>query len=134
MSATWLTDLAEHLEDRAVGTVGTSIFIGFMPPTPTACVVVYDAGGTSLPHGIDVPWSEYRAEIRVRAASHSAATTLANKVITEIDHKAQVTWNSSTVVQWVRTEGTAALIEYDQQRRAILLIRVVLQAQRSAVY
>ena len=75
MAATWLNDLAEYLEDQAVGTVGTDIFKGFMPPTPNSCVTIYDAGGNYIPQGPDVPWSEFRAEIRVRAANHATDIT-----------------------------------------------------------
>lgn len=134
MAATWLRDTAEYLEDQLVGTVGTNIFMGFMPPTPTACVVLYDAGGTYQPQGIDVPWSEHRLEVRVRAETHAAATTLANSALTALDHKAALTMNSSTVVHWLRPEHPPAILEYDHQRRAIMLIRFTMQVQRNVIY
>jgi hypothetical protein len=41
-----LSDIAEYLEDGAIGTVGTSIFIGHMPETPAACIAVYEYAGS----------------------------------------------------------------------------------------
>lgn len=38
-------DIAEHLEDNVIGTVGTSIFVNYLPETPDACIAVYDTGG-----------------------------------------------------------------------------------------
>jgi len=130
----WLVDLTEYLEDQSVGTVGTSIFQGYMPPTPAACVVCYDAGGNYIPQGPDVPWSEFKAEIRVRSTSHSAALTLANLVIAAINHKNDLTMNSTTLARFIRPDSTPTLLEYDVQRRAIMLIRVTMQVQRPMVY
>jgi len=134
MAATWLVDLCEYLEDQSVGTVGTNIFEGFMPPSPDSCIVCYDAGGNYIPQGVDIPWAEFRAEIRVRAASDAAAQTLADSVITAINHKNDVTMNTSSVVQFIRPDSTPAIFDRDIQRRPIMLIRVTLQVRRTKVY
>ena len=129
-----LFNLAKFLEAATVGTVGTSIFIGHLPESPNACVAIYDAGGTPRPHGAEQPWAEHVFDFRVRAASYSAAETLALKVYAALDHKQNVLMNNLTTVHWIAPESTFALLEYDQQRRAIFIGRVVAQVLRSNVY
>ena len=134
MAATWLKDLCEYLEDQSVGAVGTNIFHGRLPSSPDSAIAAYDAGGSYVPHGAEVPWNEHVAEFRVRAATHAAATTLAGSVITAVNGKAGITLNGSTVIHWMRADSTPALLEYDERRRAVLLVRVTLQVQRSMLY
>lgn len=42
-----LQDLTLFLEQQGIGTRGTDIFYGNMPPTPDAVVVLYEYGGVS---------------------------------------------------------------------------------------
>lgn len=134
MAATWLKDLTEYLEDQGVAVNGTNMFQDFMPPTPDACVVCYDAGGNYIPQGTAIPWQEVQAEIRVRGANSNAAQTLADSVISKINHKNDITMNSNTVVRFMRPNSTPSLLEKDTQRRCIMLIRLVMQIQRTMVY
>lgn len=38
-------DVAEYLEDQSIGTIGTSIFVGYMPDAPAKCLTVYEYAG-----------------------------------------------------------------------------------------
>jgi hypothetical protein len=40
-----LQDIAEYLEDHAIGTAGTSIFVGYMPDAPAVCIALYEYAG-----------------------------------------------------------------------------------------
>jgi hypothetical protein len=40
-----LQDIAEYLEDQTIGTVGTSIFVGYMPDAPAVCIALYEYAG-----------------------------------------------------------------------------------------
>ena len=130
----WLTDFAEYLEDQGAGTVGTNLFVNRLPDSPAVAAAVYDAGGDPSPHGVDVPWYEHQAEIRVRAASFAAAQTAADTYLSKIDHKQNITMNGSTVVHWIRPITAPAFLEYDKERRAVFLIRVIMHVQRSELY
>lgn len=132
---TWLQDVAENLEDDSVGTVGTSIFVGFLPDSPDSAVAVYDAGGAQGPHGHECPWAEYRVEVRVRAATDAAAITLAASVTTSLGWKLKEAWNGSLYVIWCEPDGgDFARLEHDRRGRVIYLGRFVLQARRSGKY
>lgn len=57
-----LDALAAQLVADGVGTLGTTIFLGYMPPTPDAVVVIYEGRGNGPDHvfgssvsGIDRP-------------------------------------------------------------------------------
>ena len=130
----WLNDVAEYLEDQSAVTVGTNCFVGYMPDTPATCVAVYDAGGDYSPHGYSVPWEEHQIEIRVRAASYSAAETLMTTILGHLNHKQALTFNGSLAVQWVKPIAPPALLERDEKRRYVFLGRFVLQSQRSEVF
>jgi hypothetical protein len=130
----WLTDLAEYLEDQSVGTVGTSIFIAHMPDSPNAAIAVYDAGGSSRPHGYDVPWEEHSFEIRVRSTGYAAAETLMGTVLSKLDHKQAFAMNTTLNVQWVAPVAPPALLYYDEKDRAVWLGRFVMQTERAAVF
>lgn len=41
-----LSEIAEYLEDEAVGTVDADLFVGFMPDSPASCVCLYEYGGS----------------------------------------------------------------------------------------
>ena len=45
-----LDALGDRLVADGVGTLGTTIFLGFMPPTPDAVVVIYEARGNGPEH------------------------------------------------------------------------------------
>lgn len=42
-----IDDVAEYLEDNAIGTVGTDLFKGTMPLEPSACVGITRTGGSN---------------------------------------------------------------------------------------
>jgi hypothetical protein len=130
----WLEDVAENLEDDAVGTVGTSIFAGFLPDSPDSAIAVYDAGGSQIPHGHECPWAEHRLEVRVRAASDSSALTLAASVLASLGWKMKETWNGSLQVIWCEPEDTFSRLEVDQRRRVTYIGRFTVQARRAGKY
>jgi hypothetical protein len=42
-----LSEIAEYLEDEAIGTVDTDIFVGFMPDDPADCICLYEYAGSA---------------------------------------------------------------------------------------
>jgi hypothetical protein len=130
----WLNDVAEYLEDQSAVTVGTNCFIGHLPDSPDLAAAVYDAGGSTRPHGFDVPWEEHQLEIRVRGTSYSAASTLMATILGHLNHKQAFSMNSLTTVHWVAPVAPPALLFYDEKDRAVWLGRFVLQTERAVVF
>jgi hypothetical protein len=64
-------DIAEYLQTKAVGTVGTSIFYGSEPPKPDESITVFEYAGfePNLQAGLEFP----NIQIRVRSSSWETA-------------------------------------------------------------
>ncbi|MDE2099061.1 MAG: hypothetical protein KGL39_17540 [Patescibacteria group bacterium] len=70
-----LDDVADYLQQQAIGTRGTDLFVARMPDEPDAAVVLIDTGGgePSLVDNIDTPsW-----QVRVRAGTYPDAAAKA---------------------------------------------------------
>ena len=75
--------LAGHLNTTlAALTLGTNLFIGFEPTTPTNAVTVYDTGGSPVYQDLSGNnfSSRYTIQVRVRNASYTAGYALAESV------------------------------------------------------
>jgi predicted sugar kinase len=73
-------EIADLLEDASVGTVGTNIFKGQMPPAPDTCVAIIETPGREPEHhfgsnGIAIEYP--RVQIRCRGAQQDYATPAA---------------------------------------------------------
>jgi len=76
-----LDALGDRLQTDLVGTVGTTIFLSFMPPTPDAVVVIYEGRGNGPEHtfGVGVVAVErplIRMVVRAARNDYPAARTL----------------------------------------------------------
>ena len=128
-----LDQIAAYLATQGCGTVGTSLFIGFFPPSPDSAICIYDAGGTPAPLGAAVPWAEHRIEIRVRAENYAAAMSLAFKALAALDHKAGVVMGTSTS-EYAKPDAPPFLLMRDDQRRVIVMLRATVALKRNALY
>lgn len=50
-----LKELATYLQGQGLGTMGTNLFYGFMPPDPDICLVLYEYGGLPLEPDMGTP-------------------------------------------------------------------------------
>lgn len=83
-----IDDVADYLEDQAVGTVGTNIFVGYTPESPDACVVVLDTGGTEPDKYI--PTHEPTFQVFIRATDYSTGKAKLEAVRTALHQKANL--------------------------------------------
>jgi len=62
---TLIEQVATYLQDDFdLGTIGTDIFIGFMPESPDACIAVLDTGGTEPSRYLPIESPTFQAFIR----------------------------------------------------------------------
>ena len=66
-------DIAEYLEDQSVGTVGTDIFVNYMPADVNNCIGVFETTGLPPEKAVDI--DHPGIQIRVRNTSQSTAET-----------------------------------------------------------
>lgn len=78
-----LADLAQHLEDEGVGTIGSTILVDMMPRNVTEGVVLRQTGGPIDPYLLTMRRTTFQAVIR--AASYPSAETKAETVKTTLE-------------------------------------------------
>jgi hypothetical protein len=86
----WFTeDIATYLQTLGVGTIGTNIFIGNLPSSPSRCIGVYSDGGPM--DSINAPNLRPNLQILIRGEQGSLEnlSNLVNYVFNLLDNK----WN-----------------------------------------
>ena len=108
--------IAEYLEDQSVGTVGTDIFVGFMPDTPDTCIGVYEYAG--MPP--DVVAEEYELagiQVKVRADAQEDAYDLAYDCLKAL-HMVKTTTIEGVYYYLIEALGSPNQIGRDKNARA----------------
>jgi len=106
-------DLADYLETAGHGTVGTDIFKDRMPPSPTACTVLYQYGGETpeVLCGIEYPL----IQIKTRGENRDEALTRIYDARDKIHLLHNETINSVNYL-FVQALDSPAFLGYDRQR------------------
>lgn len=66
---TLIEQVATYLEDSlSLGTLGTNLFVGYLPSSPDACIAVLDTGG--LAPDVDVPTKSPTFQVFIRATNY----------------------------------------------------------------
>jgi len=131
---TLTTDIATHLQDDAVGTIGATtdwgIFENSMPASPDKCIAVFAYGGSPP----DLSWDgEYPSvQVRVRGESHNVSTSTERAVhATTYDkayavmkslHETTRTTINSTMYYWLAAKHSPASLGRDTKGRDIYVI------------
>lgn len=63
-----LNDIGEKLEDESIGTVGTNIFLGYMPDSPDICIGLFIYAGAP-PDEVSEDVEYPGLQVRVRGAA-----------------------------------------------------------------
>lgn len=71
-------NLAEYLEDNAIGTVGTDMFISTMPDSTDNCIMIKDTGGVEPDHYL--PIIQPTIQVLVRNSDYTNGMTKINAI------------------------------------------------------
>ena len=125
---------SEEIKDMLVDesylglTFGTDLFIGREPANPGDCVTIYDT--PSFPPDLslsnDGTYFYSSVQIRVRDGSYTQAMGMARNIMTSLHGRAQETW-SGTLYTVIKATGEPALLAWDDNNRAIVIINFNLQ-------
>ncbi len=90
-------DIATYLQTGGFGTVGNSIFLNTMPPTPDNCIAVsIYAGGAAIDRTHDTSGNDSPSiQIRVRNTSAGTARTKVEQIYNYIDGVTNTTIGST---------------------------------------
>ena len=125
---------SEEIKDMLVAesylgfTFGGDLFIGREPAEPHDCVTIYDTPSFPPDLTLDSGESYYRSsvQVRVRDRSYVEAMSIARNIMTSLHGRAQETW-SGTLYTVIRATGEPALLAWDDNNRAIVIINFNLQ-------
>ena len=116
-----LDEIGSYLASGGVGTLGTDLFLGQLPDSPDAAVVVFETGGMGSVHTMSTgPGNAIaerpRVQVVARAATYSAARTKAHDVFLLLDGLRARTLGSTRYL-WGQGVQSPFLLERDQANR-----------------
>lgn len=122
-------DIAQYLEDNAVGTIGGSsgwsINVSKEPAAPNDTVTIYDTGG----FGIDYDANIYQptVQVRVRGTSYISVHAKIEEIELLLISPKSFTKNSRYVGAW--QAGGYESLQYDENDRAIIVLNINLMRE-----
>ncbi len=79
-----LPELGTYLQTAGIGTLGTDLFLGLLPPTPDNCVVIAEYGGMAPEHNQGTLTLRYefpRVQVLVRNTSYATGMLKARDIM-----------------------------------------------------
>ncbi len=73
-----IDDVATYLQANSIGTLGTNLFEGYMPPNPDASVAVIETAG--LKPDIDLPLRDPSFQILIRSTEYDLGRAVADSI------------------------------------------------------
>lgn len=127
-----LDDIASHLVSKSIGTIGTDLFLGYMPDQPDNCVGVFEYAGEPMELTMgtgDAVLERPGLQVRARNKSYSAAKTKIDSVVTALHGLAEQTLNSKRYLL-VRANQSPESIGMDQNNRSELVVNFSVLKER----
>ncbi len=79
-----LPELGTYLQTAGIGTLGTDLFLGLLPPTPDNCVCIAEYGGMAPEHDMGTLALRYefpRVQVLVRNTSYATGMLKARDIM-----------------------------------------------------
>jgi hypothetical protein len=123
-------DISDILEaETALGlTLGTNLFIGREPVTPSDCVTIFDTPGYAPQLTLDGANDYYfpSIQIRVRNTKYLDAESLIHNIMVSLHGRNHETWNS-TLYTLIKCTTEPALLDWDENNRARFVVNFDIQ-------
>ena len=135
MSST-LQEIGALLATAGVGTVGTSLFLGYMPDQPDACGAIYEYGGERAELGFGVPGVQFenpsvQVVFRAGPQEYAAPRALAETAFRELA-EVQATTLSGTRYLIVRPKQSPFEMKRDEAERVYIACNFDIRKEPSA--
>lgn len=115
-----LDEIATYLAGKNVGTVGTDLFMGFMPDTPDNLVALFEYAGEpiELVMGDDDPGLERPGlQVRVRDTSYPAGRAKIGQIVDILHGLSEVVINGTRYLL-IRANGSPESLGLDANNRS----------------
>ncbi len=113
--------IALYLQSQSLGTVGTTLFYGFLPTASGTIAVVYDTGGEAPDQrlGYDYPTFQIRTRANAGASSIENAYTRAADIYNVLQSISDVTLNDDTkLIDITALQSSPISLDKDESGRA----------------
>lgn len=115
-------DIGEYLQTLGRATVGTDLFIGFLPDTPDDCIVVRATQG--LPPNVIVDLEQPGFQIMLRNTDHDTGWAAADTIRTDLHQLTHTTVNG-IVYKRIDAVGSVTYIGRDEKERTLWSINFI---------
>jgi hypothetical protein len=115
-------DIAEYLEDQGYGTVGTDIFIGWMPDTPTNAIVVTATQGRPPMVLGDLEMPGF--QVRVRNSAYDSGWTVANNILDLLHALTDATIETRNYYR-IDAQGSVTALGRDEKDRDLFSVNFI---------
>jgi hypothetical protein len=129
--------IALYLQSQSLGTVGTSLFYGFLPTASGTIAVVYDTGGESPGSrlGYDYPTFQIRTRANAGANTIENAYTKAADIYNVLQSISDVTLNDGTkLVDVTALQSAPISLDKDESGRAEFTLNFRAMIRNKTIY
>jgi len=121
-----VNDIASLLATKSVGTVGTDMFIGHMPDTPSNCIALMQNSGSApeLAGSIVGQIERPRLVIRVRNSTYLNGQNKARDVLKALHTEGEITLNGHRYL-YIRAVGSVNQLGRDHELRSLFSLDFV---------
>jgi len=123
-----LDEIADYLSTGGIGTVGTTLFKGYMPELPDTVMAVYESGGRAPYRAMrgaagQAVAERPRVQVVARAATYdyASARTAINDVVRRLDGAGDFTQNGVRYL-WVAATQSPFVMGRDDQGRVKIAV------------
>lgn len=109
--------ISTYLQTKSIGTEGTNLFVGHVPPSPDTVLCVIPTPGIYDPNNILHPYDKGTFQLYVRGSNFEVAYTLSEQSYNELQALAGVTLSEIYFVEIVALQNTPTALGKDSLNR-----------------
>lgn len=123
-----LDELAGYIAAQGLGTLGTSLFLGRLPPTPDGVIVLRESGGPPPVTTFDASYERPTLQVLVRGGVYASTRLQAERLYQALTTVANTSINGVWYA-YVTPDGPPTLLELDETGRPIFVFNLEVEKE-----
>jgi hypothetical protein len=123
-----LDELAGYIAAQGLGTLGTSLFLGRLPPTPDSVIALRESGGPPPINTFDASYERPSLQVLVRGSAYTSARLQAERLYQALTTVANTAISGVWYIH-VTPDGPPTLLEHDESGRPILVFNLEVEKE-----
>jgi len=123
-----LDELAQVIAAHGLGTLGTSLFLGRLPPTPDSVIALRESGGPPPINTFDASYERPTLQVLVRGSVYPTARLHAERLYQALMTVANTSINGVWYIH-ATPDGPPTLLEHDETGRPILVFNLEVEKE-----